>query len=116
VSPFCDLTLSGPSIDAPAGPDPWMNRHRLRGMAASYIHAADPADPRISPVFADLRRLPPLTIRAAAGEALADDARRLADAARAAGIDVTLELVEDSVHSFVLFGFMPEAQAALVTR
>jgi salicylate hydroxylase len=93
-----------------------MNRHRLRGMAASYIHGADPADPRISPLFADLRGLPPLTIRAAAGEALADDARRLADAARAAGVDVTLALVEDSVHSFVLFGFLPEAQAALSPR
>jgi salicylate hydroxylase len=116
VSPFCDLTLSGASIDAPAGPDPWMNRHRLRGMAASYIHGADPADPRISPLFADLRGLPPLTIRAAAGEALADDARRLAEAARAADVDVSLELVEDSVHSFVLFGFLPEAQAALSPR
>ncbi len=113
VSPFCDLTLTAASIDAPAGPDPWMTRQRLRGMAASYIHGADPADPRISPVRADLRGLPPLTIRAAAGEALADDARHLAQAARAAGVEVTLELVEDSVHSFVLFGFLPEAQPAL---
>ena len=116
VSPFCDLTLSGASIDAPTGPDPWMNRHRLRTMAASYIHGADPADPRISPLYADLRDLPPLTIRAAAGEALADDARRLADVAGAADVDVSLELVEDSVHSFVLFGFLPEAQAALSPR
>ncbi len=113
VSPFCDLTLTAASIDAPAGPDPWMNRHRLRSLAASYIHGADPADPRISPVHADLRGLPPLAIRAAAGEALADDARHLADAARAAHVDVTLELVEDSVHSFVLFAFLPEAQAAV---
>jgi acetyl esterase/lipase len=84
-------------------------------MAASYIHGADPADPRISPVHADLRGLPPLSVRAAAAEALAGDARRLADAARDAGVDVELELVEDSVHSFVLFDFLPEA-AEPVTR
>ena len=85
-------------------------------MAASYIHGADPADPRISPLYADLRDLPPLRIRAAAGEALADDARRLAEVARAADVEVSLELVEDSVHSFVLFRFLPEAQAALSPR
>jgi salicylate hydroxylase len=64
-------------------------------------------------VLADLRELPPLLIQAATGEALADDARGLAAAAEAAGVDVTLELVEDSVHSFVLFDFLPETEAAL---
>jgi salicylate hydroxylase len=113
VSPFCDLTLSGPSTDAPAGPDPWMTQARLRGSAASYLHAADPADPRISPLFADLRGLPPMLIEAAAGEALADDAARLAQAAERAGVEATLELVEDSVHSFVLFGFLPETDDAV---
>jgi len=116
VSPFCDLELRSPSIDDAATRDPWLTRQRLRQMAASYIHGADPADPRISPLHADLRGLPPLMIRAAATEALADDARRLADAARAAGVDVELELVEDSVHSFVLFDFLPEAGEAVRTR
>jgi salicylate hydroxylase len=110
VSPFCDLTLSGARTSAT---DPWLTRDRLRLLAASYIHTADPADPRISPVAADLQDLPPLLVQAAAGEALADDAVRLARAAGAAGVDVTLELVEDSVHSFVLFDFLPETQAAL---
>jgi salicylate hydroxylase len=113
VSPLCDLTLAGQSIDAPADPEPWYDRHRLRYAAASYIHGADPADPRISPARADLSGLPPMLIQAAAGEALADDARLLHEAAEAAGVEVTLELVEDSVHSFVLFRFLPEAQTAL---
>jgi salicylate hydroxylase len=113
VSPFCDLTLTGASIDAPAGVDGWIDRDRLRSFAASYLHDAEPSDPRISPVHADLRGLPPMVIQVAAGEALADDARALAMAAEEAGVEVTLELVEDTVHSFVLFGFLPEAQNAL---
>jgi salicylate hydroxylase len=113
VSPFADLTVTSPSATAVPNPDPWLNRDRLRLLAASYIHAADPADPAISPVRADLHGLPPLLVQAAAGEALADDARRLAEAAEAAGVDVTLDLVEDTVHSFVLFDFLPEAAAAL---
>ena len=113
VSPFCDLTVTRPSAMATPSVDPWLGRDRLRVLAASYIHTTDPADPLVSPVLADLRGLPPLLIQAAAGEALADDARGLAAAAEAAGVDVTLELVEDSVHSFVLFDFLPETQAAL---
>ena len=113
VSPFCDLTVTRPSAIATPSGDPWLGRDRLRVLAASYIHTTDPADPLVSPVLADLRGLPPLLIQAAAGEALADDARGLAAAAEAAGVDVTLELVEDSVHSFVLFDFLPETEAAL---
>jgi len=113
VSPYCDLTVTSPSASAMPSADPWMNRDRLRVLAASYIHSGDPEDPLISPIRADLHGLPPLLIQAAADEALADDARGLAAAAEAAGVDVTLELVDDSVHSFVLFGFLPEAQAAL---
>jgi acetyl esterase/lipase len=95
------------------GPDPWLNRDRLRLLAASYVHTADPAAPLISPVHADLRGLPSMLVQAAADEALADDAVALARAAGDAGVDVTLELVPDSVHSFVLFDFLPEAGAAL---
>ncbi len=95
------------------GRDPWLGRDRLRTLAASYIHARDPAEPLISPVVADLRDLPPLQVYAADGEALHDDAVRLAAAARAAGVEVRLEIVPDSVHSFVLFPFLPEAGAAL---
>ena len=44
---------------------------------------------------------------------LRDDATRLAEAAKDAGTDVSLELFEDTVHSFILFDFLPEARRAL---
>jgi salicylate hydroxylase len=111
VSPFCDLTVSGASAGAAA--DSWFNRDVLRLYAASYLHDADPLAPLVSPVHADLRRLPPLLIHAAAGEALLGDAHALARAAEEAEVDVTLRVVDDSVHSFVLFDFLPEASEAL---
>ena len=61
---------------------------------------------------ADLRGLPPLLIQAAEDEALRDDATRLAEVADAAGVPVTLELVPDTVHSFVLFDFLPETRCS----
>ena len=111
VSPFCDLTVGAQS--AVASSDPWLGRDRLRILAASYVHDADAAAPLISPLFADLRGLPPLLVEAALEEALTDDAVRLAAAATAAGVATTLELVPDSVHSFVLFAFLEESERAL---
>ena len=111
ISPFCDLTIGSESALASA--DPWLSRDRLRMLAASYLHGGDPATPLISPVFAALRALPPLLVEAAVQEALRDDAVALAAAAAAAGVATTLELVPDSVHSFVLFAFLEESERAL---
>jgi salicylate hydroxylase len=113
ASPFCDLTVSAPGILVNGARDPWLGRNALLGFAGSYIDAADPASPLISPLYADLSGLPPLLIDVAADEALRDDATRLADAARSAGTRVSLEVVEDTVHSFVLFDFLPESREAL---
>jgi salicylate hydroxylase len=113
VSPFADLTPAGADARPDPASDPWFTPDRLRILAASYIHGTDPSDPKVSPATADLHGLPPLLIQAAAGETLAGDARRLAERARSAGVDVTLELVQDTVHSFVLFEFLTESGAAL---
>ena len=113
ASPFCDLTVSGDSSATNAGSDPWLSRDFLLALAASYLGEADALDPQVSPAFADLRDFPPILIHAAAGEALADDARALAQAAETAGVPVSLRIVEDSVHSFLLFDFLPESGAAL---
>ena len=67
----------------------------------------------MSPLRADLSGLPPLLIQAAEPEALFFSAKRLADRGRAAGVPVTFSPVADSVHSFILFDFLPEADRAL---
>jgi salicylate hydroxylase len=112
VSPFCDLAPPAESLDA-ADSDPWLNRIALLQLAACYIHDTDPGDALVSPSRADLSGLPPLLIQAAESEALFPGARRLADRARAAGVPVTFSPVADSVHSFILFDFLPEAGRAV---
>jgi salicylate hydroxylase len=113
LSPFADLSLSGASIIANSASEPMMTRDFLKNLAACYIGGADLKSPYVSPVFADLTGFPPMLIHAAANEALADDALRLAAAAERAGIPVTLKLFEDSLHAFALFDFLPETKAVL---
>jgi salicylate hydroxylase len=112
VSPFCDLAVSAEQL-GDAATDPWFNRITLTQLAACYLHDTDPGLPLVSPAGADLSGLPPLLVQAAEPEALFPSARRLADQARAAGVPVTFSPVADSVHSFVLFDFLPETGAAL---
>ena len=113
VSPFVDLTLSGPSIDLCAGRDPTATRDGLTVMAGSYFQEAEPTDPLVSPLLADLSGLPPLLLQAARNEGLASDTTRLAEKAAASGVDVETHLYDDSVHVFALYPFLPEAGQAL---
>src|SRR5262249_26406673 len=111
VSPFCDLSVAAEQLGG-AATDPWFNRITLIQLAACYIHDTDPGQPLVSPARADLSGLPPLLVQAAEPEALFPSARRLADQARAAGVPVTFSPVADSVHSFVLFDFLPATDQA----
>lgn len=110
VSPFADLTVSSNSLLATTSSrDPFMTRQLATLCAACYIQTADPLLSAVSPVRADLHGLPPMLIAAARHESFSDDAVAVHEAAD----DATLMLVDDSVHSFVLFDFLPETHEAM---
>jgi salicylate hydroxylase len=113
VAPFSDLTVSGPSILAFNGDDPAANRDLLKFMGASYFQGHEPTDPLVSPLFGDLAGLPPLFVTASEGEVLLSDTTRLAERAEKAGVDVTLRVVEDSVHVYTIFPFLPETHSTM---
>lgn len=104
VSPWCDLTLSGASLTANAETDPIVSLASATASVARYLgESAAADDPRVSPLFADFSSYPPMLVQAGAKEALLDDSLRLADLARAAGVEVTLEVAPDMFHIFPFF-------------
>jgi epsilon-lactone hydrolase len=118
-SPWADLTLSGKSMSSKAGFDPLFDPEKVRVRVADYVGDADPADPAISPIFADLSGLPPLLIQAGSYEILLDDSVRLAARAAAADVSVSLEVTPGVPHVFQAFAaVLDEGDAALdnVTR
>ncbi len=72
ISPWTDLTMSGQSYDFNAENDPSMTLERLRFFAESYTD--DPTDPIASPLFGDLRDLPPSLIVSGGDEIMLSDA------------------------------------------
>jgi len=114
LCPWADLEITGKSMDVNADRDPLVKRDVVAGMAAAYLGSQDPRTPLASPIHADLRGLPPLLIQVGAAETLLDDAVRLAERARAAGVDVTYEPWPDMIHVWQWFGsFLPEARQAI---
>ena len=96
--------MSGASMATKDGVDPLIHRPYLEELAAAYLPAGlDRTDPRVSPLFADLRGLPPMLIQAGSAETLLDDATRLAAAAGAADVAVTLEIWPQMIHAWPLW-------------
>ncbi len=85
LSPWTDLTASGSSIEANRSKDLWLTRAHLEQWARHYVANADPGGPEVSPLFADLSRLPPLLLLAGEHEVLLDDAVRVGEKAARAG-------------------------------
>jgi phosphinothricin tripeptide acetyl hydrolase len=114
LSPWIDLTQSGTTTMTKAGEDPMVHVTDLERWAAMYAGPDGAARPLVSPLFAELRDLPPLLVEVGTAEVLLDDARRLATRALGAGVDVTLFEGEDLIHVWHFFaGSAPEADAGI---
>ena len=114
ISPWVDLTCGGASYRTKAEADPIVKEASVGEMARAYLGAMPPRTPLASPLFADLRSLPPLLVQVGSDEVLLDDAVQLADRAKAAGVDATLEVWDRMIH--VWHWFLPmldEAQDAV---
>lgn len=116
LSPMTDLTVSGSSYDGKAGADPNISRQAISTRVGDYLDGTGTraADPLVSPIFADLRGLPPLLIQVGSHEVLLDDAVRLAARAAADDVAVTLDVTPGVPHVFQAFsGLLDEGDAAL---
>ena len=114
MSPWTDLDLTGESMRTRAASDVMLTPEGAREGADWYLAGQDPRHPYASPLYADLHGLPPMLIQAGDAEILRDDSTRFAAAARAAGVDVTLEIWDEMPHVWHAFaGLLPEADQAV---
>ncbi len=104
VSPWTDLTMSGSTLASKDAVDPLIRKDYLNELADAYLPAGiDRKDPRVSPLYADLRCFPPTLIQVGSAETLLDDATRFAAVAGAADVPVTLEIWPHMIHAWHLW-------------
>ena len=103
ISPWVDLTMTAESYTTKAAVDPVVTREGVTGMSQAYLQGQDAHTPLASPLFADLSGLPPLLIQVGTAEVLLDDSIKLEANAKAAGVDVTLEVWDEMIHVWHFF-------------
>jgi epsilon-lactone hydrolase len=114
ISPWTDLEGTGASVKTKAAKDPMVGIDNLNESAKAYYAGHDPKHPLISPLHADFHGLPPILIQVGEAEILLDDSTRVAERAKAAGVEVVLEQWEDMVHVWHVFAkILPEGQQAI---
>jgi epsilon-lactone hydrolase len=114
ISPWTDLEGTGDSMRSNAGRDQTVAVEDLGEMARMYLGTSDPKNPLASPLYADFRGFPPLLIQVGAAEGLLDDSTRVAKRAKAAGVEVQLEIWEDMVHVWQIYAkLLPAGQEAI---
>jgi acetyl esterase/lipase len=114
ISPWVDMEGIGESMTTRAKVDPMVQKQGLLGMAGLYLAGKDPRTPLAAPLYADLKGLPPLLIQVGDAETLLDDATRIAERAKAAGVSVKLEVWPEMIHVWQLFAAaLPEGQQAI---
>lgn len=114
LSPWVDLTCSGASYKTKAKAEVILREEFLRESARSYLKRERANQPLASPLFGDLRNLPPCYIQVGTDEILLNDAERFAEAADRAGVNITLEIWDEMIHVWQYFvDRIPEAQTAI---
>jgi acetyl esterase/lipase len=98
-----------------SGVDPLFTREGMERTGDLYLAGQDPHQPLLAPaVLADLTGFPPILLQVGTNELLLDDSVRLAERARAADVDVILDVVADVPHVFPAFvGTIDEADEAI---
>jgi acetyl esterase/lipase len=100
ISPVTDLALTGGTYETRAEADPYFTKPQAGGLVASYLGGTDPKNPLASPLYDDLKGLPPIRVHVGDDEVLLDDSRRYVDRAVAAGLDARLDVWMGMPHGF----------------
>lgn len=114
ISPWTDLSMSGESVSTKAMRDPMLHPEYLGAGGQLYLGGRPGDDPEASPLFADLKGLPPTLIQVGSDEILLSDSTRLAEKLEAAGVPVDCEIWDGMWHDFQIFSpLIPEADWAI---
>jgi acetyl esterase/lipase len=113
-SPWTDLACTGQSHAEIGDRDAMFTPETIRSGGPRYAGDLPLTDPRVSPLYGDMSGLPPMIVFASRDELLRDDATRLVEKARAAGVEVEAHFEDGLVHVWPLFSpLMPESKTTL---
>jgi acetyl esterase/lipase len=113
-SPWSDLAGRSASIGVNAERCAMFYPENMRDFAATALGDGDASGAQVSPVYAELRDLPPVLLHVGSTELLLNDATRVHERIRESRGESSLHVYDDVPHCWqMLFPFVPEAVASL---
>ena len=114
LSPWCDLTNQGDSLETNDGRDPTLTRAWLNEAAKLYASAADLSQPTLSPIFASYpSEFPPVMITTGTRDLLMSQSVRLDRRLRDASVECTIRIWDNLWHVFEYYDELPESKISL---
>ncbi|MGD9661684.1 MAG: alpha/beta hydrolase [Porticoccaceae bacterium] len=115
LSPYLDMEVLGKSFDTNADRDKLVCKEVTYEMVTVFLgENGNRKDPYANPLYGNLTGLPPMLIQVGSDEVLLDDSQRFYDLAKAAHVDIRLEVIPGMQHVFhFLAGSEPEADKAI---
>lgn len=114
LSPIVDMNAETDSAQNNADTEFYFSAKTIEPLRAAYLTGSESMDdPRLSPIYADLSKLPPVLLHACYGEMLEHDAVNMHKAINDAGGDATLKMWADVPHVFHMIAGLPETREAL---
>jgi len=114
MSPWTDLTASGPSYVENKSIDPiFGHQNDIFDNDSPYVADDSPTNPYISPLFGDFTGFPPMLIQVGTSEMLLSDSESVAAKAKEAGVKVKFTKYEGMFHVFQMAAtILPESKKA----
>ncbi|MCB1190395.1 MAG: alpha/beta hydrolase [Leptospiraceae bacterium] len=114
ISPWVDLECIGDTTITKKDRDPWLGLMPIKSYARTYLNGNHPRHYLASPIYGDLKGLPPILIHVGSDEILLDDARRLYEKALESGTYAKLKVWENMIHVFQSFdAFFKDAHKSI---
>lgn len=108
ISPWTDLTASGPSYEENRDNDPSMSLDTLDFYANNYTDHRE--NPLVSPLFGDLTGMPPSLIFAGGDEIMKSDATGLHEKLLCLGCVSSLTVRPERWHAYILYGIEEDGE------
>ena len=109
ISPGADMTLTNSDIQSYVAKDPMLGIDGVRRLGEVWANGLSTKDPRVSPIYGDLRGLGRVTLTAGTWEILYPDILLLSKKFEKAGVDCNLIIGDRMIHCYPICP-IPEAE------
>jgi len=116
ISPWIDMGQTGETYITKEGIDPMNSTAGVKYLAETYLNGTSPEVPLASPIYGDLRGLPPIYVMVGEVEVMLSEALTFVNNAASAGVDIRFRSFPGMVHNWPLFhSFLEEGKEAILS-